>query len=79
MNGLNPIDLNWFQPFIWANWALFVLLLVVVGFSLLVFRQAMQMTRVLPTTLSPVVRLIVSAYVAIAIVAAFLGLGVAMS
>ena len=42
--------------------------LLLVGFSLLMFRQARQMTHVLPTPLSPVVQTVVVSYVVLTII-----------
>lgn len=61
------------------NIALVVLIFLIVIFSLLVFRQARQMTEVLPTPLSPFVHLLVLAFVAISLCAFILGIGILYS
>jgi hypothetical protein len=81
MNSLpiNSVDLRWLQPYMWVNIALCVFLAMLVIFSLLTFRQARQMTEVLPTLLSPSVHLVVILYIIVTIVACFLGVGIIVS
>lgn len=42
--------------------------LLLIGFSFLMYRQAKQMTHVLPTPLSPLVHVLVLAYVALCLI-----------
>jgi hypothetical protein len=76
---MSGMDMDWFQPFSWVNIALLVLLFMTVIFSLLVFRQARQMTQVLPTPMSPTVSIAVVVYILATCTAFALGLGIVMS
>ena len=76
---MNGMDMGWFQPFSWVNIALLVLLFMTVIFSLLVFRQARQMTQVLPTPMSPTVSIVVVVYILATCAAFALGLGIVIS
>jgi ABC-type multidrug transport system permease subunit len=75
----NVQSLSQFSVFTPINFALVVLIFLVLVFSLLIFRQARQMTEVLPTPLSPFVHLLVIAFAAFSLGALILGIGILYS
>lgn len=77
--AVTTIGTDWFQPFAWVNIALWVMLCLMVVFSLLIYRQARQMTQVLPTPLSPPVTLSVIIYILATLTACILGVGIVVS
>lgn len=78
---MNPIEIptSWLNAYGWVNLALSVLIFMTLVYSLLIFRQARQMTTVLPTPLSPPVHLSVVLYCIITVIACFLAVGVVIA
>jgi hypothetical protein len=80
MNSIaESFNFSHFNPYSLVNMAGVVFLFMLIIFGLLIFRQAIQMTQVLPTILSPLVKILVALYVVVAIMAFILGLGIIFS